>query len=236
LLGVRQRLHGVLEHILQLRGITHGQGAPCNPSQRSCSATAKVAHLSYCAADGRGGCEKRAPVSFSCALSLMVSSSASTASESSKLKPQIGLVWARAVRQVRQVTCVSPVIVHHPRVSAGECTLRKHCARAPTRNPHGSSGIPHVCCLEPAPAVSCAARSEMKAACGRGQQRSVDHTASPTSRACHTASAHVHHAPVHARLYLLRMLGAVSPCVQRWAARWHPPPALGEHRGGAGGC
>jgi hypothetical protein len=28
---------------------------------------------------------------------------------------------------------------------------------------------------------------------------------------------------------LLLVLGTVSPCVQRWAARWHPPPALGEH-------
>jgi hypothetical protein len=24
------------------------------------------------------------------------------------------------------------------------------------------------------------------------------------------------------------VVGAVSPCVQRWAARWHAPPALGE--------
>jgi hypothetical protein len=36
--------------------------------------------------------------------------------------------------------------------------------------------------------------------------------------------------PVHTPVCpLLLVLGTVSPCVQRWAARWHPPPALGEH-------
>jgi hypothetical protein len=30
-----------------------------------------------------------------------------------------------------------------------------------------------------------------------------------------------------ARLSLSRVVGAVIPCVQRWVARWHPPPALG---------
>jgi hypothetical protein len=30
-----------------------------------------------------------------------------------------------------------------------------------------------------------------------------------------------------ARVSLSLVMGAVSPCVQCWAARWHPPPALG---------
>ena len=36
--------------------------------------------------------------------------------------------------------------------------------------------------------------------------------------------------PVHTPVCpLLLLLGTVNPCVQCWAARRHPPPALGEH-------
>jgi hypothetical protein len=34
-------------------------------------------------------------------------------------------------------------------------------------------------------------------------------------------------APPPARVPPSLVVGAVSPCVQRWAARWQPPPALG---------
>ena len=82
--------------------------------------------------------------------------------------------------------------------------------------------VQRVCCASHLrPALSCAARSSKytwKRRVGEGQQRVRWQTL-----------PHLTSTGAHARLSLLLVLGAVSPCVQRWAARGHPPPALGEH-------